>query len=327
VFERIKKFFVKDKAPSKQVDVYVEIKRLLGGKIPVSVTTFVATQTRDSSYNLQLEGLDGQFKEDVTILKEKVIEYLIYKLNLKNIPLNERIRIIKEAIKKQEDYIKSITNSGKAQPLQKDGESSPTQSTTKTDTAQVNILTEERTLQQFKVLLFCVQNEGTGSYEELTADGFRKMTFLYQDGMLYPYFIKAPVEGEEFLTLYPDIGSKRKFYKNTQDLIDAERREEMRNPLGNAFFNIMKVLFVVLFVLNMFWSYQLAKDKSTYMEVVDAGHYAQLNNMSQSLGAIARINTILINDAKQQLCEYDTSVVQDDVKTVDNSILNVVKQI
>jgi len=239
-------------------EVSIVIKRLMGGRTPITVAEFKAEETNDENYNLILQGDGGSFKENIDNVKHDVIDYLKYKLDIKQMPFERKIKTIKDTITTQEKKIKDIDNG-----FWKDENGK---------SIKVNIYDEEDKLRHYKALLFCVENDGDGSYIELLQDGTRRITFLSEEGILTPYFHNA-----SNVSMYPDVGSKRKQFRSEQLLIDQELKDDLSNDWGNLLKWALKVVPVVLLVLNIFWSSNLMSRSSELDNFYDESYIKTLS--------------------------------------------------
>lgn len=241
-------------------EVCVIIKGLLGGKTPREIGRFKAIEENDENYNLVLRGDDGKFKENIDNVKHDIIDYLKYKLDLNQTSYKEKIQLVKDKIIKQENKIRDI----------EDGYHVDEKTKIKT---KVNLYDEEDRLRHYKTLLFSIENEGDGSYIELLQDGTRQITFLSQDGILTPYFMNAPK-----VTMYPDIGSKRKLYRGEQLLIDQELKDDLAGDWGNLLKWAIKIIPVVILVINIFWSVNLMDRSSELDKFYDESYIKSLQD-------------------------------------------------
>ncbi len=101
------------------------------------------------------------------------------------------------------------------------------------------------------------------------------MQFLISDGVLIPYF-----HASTNVTLYPDIGSKRKIYKDRQDMIDAEFLEENRSPFSGLWKNLGQILLVILIIANVWWASENMASQREFVETVDSGSFAEILDMA-----------------------------------------------
>ena len=62
--------------------VIITIRRELAGVLPKTIAKFTATQKKDRNFNLVLINDKHNFKEDIEIVKDKVLEQLLYRLNI-----------------------------------------------------------------------------------------------------------------------------------------------------------------------------------------------------------------------------------------------------
>lgn len=277
--------------------VRIVIKRLMGN-MPVVIAEFDAMQDRDSDYNLKLINAEYDFKEDITIANHRIIDSLKYKLDIMNTTgetpkdtRNKRLEIIKKAVLKQEKKIKELKNGIETKPgtkvkqptkpvdtfeddleLPAEKDSRETVPDVKTHT---NVIDEEYKLAELKALRFCIENESEGSYEEINVQGARQMSFLLMDGVLYPY-----KHASTNVTLYPDIGSKRKIYKDKQDIIDAEYLDENRGAFSGLWKNMGQIVLAVLIVANIYWAMELSSDRAEFTDMVDTSAFGEMLDMA-----------------------------------------------
>jgi len=243
--------------------IHIVIKRLISGVTPQTVAEFNATQTRDNNFNLTVVNEDENFKEDIEFAKNETIFHLKYRLDLEKYDLKEKIEVINESIKKQQERVRKI----------KDG---------KIDDLVVNVFDEKSKLRKLKVLKYVVENESKGSYEELNSKGQRQITFLLNNGVFVPYFHKAPVDEKgENIDLHPDIGSKRKIFKEKDQELEKRMLEAQLGFLGTNLGKILTIAFIILFIGNMmgYWenmqrSQQITKtlDDSFWNNVEETAH-------------------------------------------------------
>jgi hypothetical protein len=200
----------KDDSNIAETKVRIEVVRLLGGAVPYTIAKFEALQTADSDNNLILVDEANSFKDDVDIVKHKIIADLQDILELHKKPIEERIKLVKERIEKQQRLISSIKDGYIEREVEKEGKRVK-------EKVRVNKIDEDVKLREYTALLDVLSNDGDGSYETIDSDGLKRIFYLYKEGILIPYkWITAKT------TLYPDISTKRKLYKENQDLIDQD---------------------------------------------------------------------------------------------------------
>jgi hypothetical protein len=255
--------------------MHVVVKRYMEN-ITAILAEFDVTQDSEHGFNPIITNADENFKEELNFVEEEVIAHLKYKLDLSN--ATDKVATVKRKIHEQEDIVKNI----------KDG---------KIEGTTYNIIDEETKLTVYKALLFSVQNAGEGSFEIIRTDGMRQIEFAFIDGNLYPIFHNATK-----LTTHPNIVTKKKFHREEQFLIDLERQEELSNPWGSLFTNILKgaipVLIIVLLLLvnntNKF-----ASDVDARMEPLRANYNQCIVNLGQCRGDFYASNCSLdYNDMK-----------------------------
>ena len=260
--------------------VHIVIKRLMGN-MPIIVAEFDAVQDRDDDFNQKLINEEYHFKEDLDISKHKIIELLKYKLDLENIKaedvdgdgkvtkkdvLKMKLKAIDKKIAEQEIIVKDLKYNDKKKVLKPNEDEE-----LKEEGDDLNLIDEEYKLNQLKALRFVVQNEGDGTYEEINSSGSRQMTFLLKEGVFYPYYHCATN-----VTLYPDIGSKRKIYKERQAMIDGDFAEENRNPFTGIFKYALQVIFVLLIISAIYWNLELQKDRQEFTDFMDQSAMASI---------------------------------------------------
>jgi len=215
-------------------NVHVRILRLMSDRTPVEILEFDATQERDNNFNIQIVNEDVNFKEELAIQEHKIIEYLKYRLNLSNLTKADKLIQIKAKIKEAQDNVKEC----EADPDHTDEENDK------------NIRDYEAELMHYKVLKYSVENGKEGSYERINISGQREIQFMYQDGVLVPYFMLSTKDNEETLTMYPDVASKRKFYRETDNRILEEFMASQTN-FFTGFKGMVVTIAIVLLALGL----------------------------------------------------------------------------
>jgi len=244
-------------------ETIIIIKRLMGN-IPVTVARFKANQERDNDFNLVLINKDeSNFKEDISITQNKLIDLLKYKLDLTGKTKEEKIKLIDVAISSQEKLLKQIKSEDPSLKTPNPNDSE--------DAITKNIIDEDYRLCTLKTLRFTVKHDGAGSYEEINEDGYKQIMFVSIDGILYPYF-----HSSTNVTLHPDISSKRKIHKERGDMIEADYLNENKGIFSGWFLHIMKFLIVALLVFNMWWTFDLLEARQEFDSFVDSSAFGQL---------------------------------------------------
>lgn len=233
---KIKNPFKKDKNESLSGNIVnINIYRLMSDRTPIQIAEFPALQTKDENYNINLENPDANFKEELGIQRDKIIDYLVYKLELNKLKYDDKIKKVKEKINSIESDIKNL----------KDGE---------INGVQINSVDLDVELQQYKVLKYTIENSGDGSFEIINKNNTRELHLLYQDGILIPYFWRSTKSEDSILTIYPEIASKRKFYKQEQDIINEERLSEQSNFFSGIKGLIITIAITLLIIGNLIWA-------------------------------------------------------------------------
>jgi hypothetical protein len=275
--------------------IHVIVKRLMGN-MPITIAEFDAILDRDDDFNQKIINEEYHFKEDIDVSAHKIIELLKYKLDLENLKADnpadlkaKKLEAIDKKIAEQENIVKTIKfSSTEVQGIEVDPDKDEGESTG-------NIIDEDYKLQQLKALRFVVQREGEGVYEEVNANGTRQMMFLQKEGVFYPYY-----HCSTNVTLYPDIGSKRKVYKERQAMIDADYIDENRNPFSGIWKNVLWIMLIIVFLLNVYWSMELSKDRQEFSNMVDSSMFGQILEKAEgSYIKCADIYTELIETNKE----------------------------
>jgi hypothetical protein len=257
--------FIKLKKPEKNISenvIRIEVFRLLGENVPYSIALFEALQDKDTDNNLVLVNQSNSFKDDVEIVKQKFIIDLQFTLDLSSLSHSEKLDTIKKKIKEQEFLIKSIKDGYIEKKVIKDEKEI-------IEKLKVNIIDEEFKLTKYNVLLESLENNGDGSYETIDFDGKKRIYYMYKEGVLYPIkYIKAKN------TMYPDISTKRKIYKQEQDLIDQEFLNDNKGIFSGWKKYFVIACMIIWMVLLIYWSVQLNKsyakfDESTLSKLTD----------------------------------------------------------
>lgn len=260
--------FKKKKNKDKNISensVKIEVFRLLGDNVPYSIAKFEAMQVRDSDNNLVLVNMSNSFKDDVEIVRHKLISDLEFTLELHKLGDKEKIETVQKRIKSQEDYIQNIVDGyyvRKQTEEEKKNKISPPK-------IKVNLIDEQNKLSKYKVFLESLEYNGEGSYEIIDSDGKKKVQYMYKEGILYPIkYVKSKT------SMYPDVSTKRKTYKQEQDLIDQEYLNDAKGLLSGWKQYLFLALIVIMVIGNIYWSVKLYGayenyDSSNIAELID----------------------------------------------------------
>lgn len=265
----------------------IKLYKTLGRDVPVCINSFIATQKKDASGSMTLVSEDNNFKEPLAISKNEHIQKLKDRLELKNLPLEEQKALLEKKINKQEERIRSIL-AGKI------GEE------------KVNQIEEDKLLKQLKVLRYVINHSEDGSYDAVDQDGYRERYYLYDEGALIPMFWDRKT-----VSLYVATDTAIKFYKADQDLIDQDYIDENRNKWASIGKGLMLILFVILFLFNVYWAMQ---NNNTANEIASA---IENSNFAECVSTISRTNerVLTVNDRLYNLLSEDTKKIINEVNT------------
>jgi hypothetical protein len=213
--------------------IHVIIKRIVG-KVPIVVAEFDAIQKRDNASNLIIENEKMDFKEDLDISRSPIIDFLKTKLD----PTWDNQKAVSEIdnkILKLNEKIKNV----------KDGKI-----TEGDQEIQVNIIDLKNEVRSYQALKYCIENEGEGSYEIVNNEGNRQMEFANINGVYYPYFHRTDVDekSKSKITIYPDLATKRKLYKESDDRVLNDYLDANKE----GFFSGMKGILIIIAVVILF---------------------------------------------------------------------------
>lgn len=234
--------------------VRIEVFRLLGDSVPYSIAKFEAIQERDSNNNLILVDSSNSFKDEVDIVQHKLIQDLKERLEFHKLDMEGRIKIVKKRISEQQEFIASIKGGYHLKTITEDGKQVVKK-------LKVNKLDEDCRLREYRALLDVLINSGEGSYETIDSDGLKRIFYQYKEGILIPYkFIKNKT------TLYPDISTRRKQYKENQDAIDLDFLNDNKGFFSGWKKYVMVAILVVMLISNTYWSVNLNEAYANFDE-------------------------------------------------------------
>jgi len=213
----------------------------------------------DPNNNLIVMNEEKRFKEDFNFNQDRIFEMLTFSLQKQKKNKKDKLTIITNAIKIQEELVNSIATKVK-------------------ENETYNALDEKLKLRQLKVLRESLQMEVTGNYMRLGKGGIRQYEFVVIDGILYPYFF-----GSRWYRVYPDLLIKKKIFNQENTIF--------RNEVGNLQKNIMNWLIIIVLVIGMLmvagggWMMKHAYSQNSEMTLI------------ANQGAISCTNTLAkIND-------------------------------
>lgn len=251
------KIFGKKKKTEKSISentVRIEVFRLLGGSVPYSIAKFEAIQVKDADNNLTLVNHSQAFKDDVDIVKHKLMVDLWDRLEFHKKDPEERLSYVEKKIKDQQQLISSIKDGFISKTVEVDGKETIKK-------VKVNKIDEDCKLREYKALLEVLKNDGEGSYESVDTDGLKKIYYLYKEGIFIPYkFIKSKT------TLYPDISTKRKLYKENQNLIDQDFFNDNKGFFSGWKRYVGIAIMVIWLIANIYWSVNLNSGYANFDE-------------------------------------------------------------
>jgi hypothetical protein len=257
--------------------VNVKIIRHMADRIPVQVAYFKAYMTKDENFNLTLEQKSEDFKEDYSMEKLQIIENLKLKLKLTDLTLDEKIKTVKEAIQKQQGIIKEIQQL-KGYVFQRDKEGNieyHAQGGPKK--IEVNIIDQQKLLRHYETLLHKIKNEGEGTYEGINLEGEREITFLSKDGVLVPVYYNSSEA-----TQYPDMSTKRKLYRQYNDMLEKRFLEAQQDFFGTVLGKIVTIVMIILFIANILWSHQNFQNSKEINVLLDSSVYKNMLDQAQN---------------------------------------------
>lgn len=238
--------------------------KTLGRDVYQEIDSFYANQRKDNSGSMFLVNEDHNFKESLAISKNEAVQKLKDRLNIKKLSLEQQREALDNRIQEQEGRIRSITDGLLHDP--DNGE------------IKVNTIEENKLLKQLKVLKYVIAHTDEGSYDSIDGEGFRQRFYLYDEGALVPMFWDRKTA-----SLYVAVDTAIKFYKADQDLINADYADENRDKWAKLGKGLMVVLFVILFLANMYI-------------------FIQNNDRSSELDSKAQAITLAIQDSNFGEC-------------------------
>lgn len=262
------------------------IYKTLGRDVYQEIDKFYATQKKDSSGSMFLVNEDHNFKESLAISKNEEVEKLKERLNIKKLSIEDQRKALDTKIIEQEKRIRSIDGGIIKHTIPKDEKREE-----QTIEEKVNSIEENKRLKQLKVLKHVINHTDEGSYDSIDGDGFRQRFYLYDEGALIPMFWDRKTA-----SLYVAVDIAIKFYKADQDLINADFSDENRDKWSKIGRGLMVVLFVVLFIGNIYWAMQIMErsneldDRSTAMALA-----IEESNFGQCIGQISTTNSALLD--------------------------------
>lgn len=274
------------------------IYKTLGRDVYQEIDNFYATQKKDNSGSMFLVNEDHNFKESLAISKNEEVEKLKERLNIKKLSIEDQRKALDNKIIEQEKRIRNIEGGIIKHVIPKDKEREE-----QIIEEKVNSIEENKRLKQLKVLKYVINHTDKGSYDSIDGDGFRQRFYLYDEGALLPMFWDRKTA-----SLYVAVDTAIKFYKADQDLINADFADENRDKWAKIGRGLMVVLFVVLFIGNIYWAMQIMErsneldDRSTAMALA-----IEESNFGQCIGQISTTNNALLEIIDEYRAENNST--------------------
>lgn len=252
--ERLAKSRSPEKAPSTEVRVIVWKK--LSDDLLAIADDFTAVEVRDSDTVVYAINDEHKFKEDLSFPIDRAYEVLNYELELRGKKSQQKEGIIRRAIEKQEELIKSL----EVKPQQNE---------------YYNFEDEDFKLRQLRVLYDSLVKKGRGNYVRLGVNGIRQYEFVVQDGILFPYFF-----GTKITSAHPDLQHKKKVFNSENTIFNKEMSEFFNNGI-NWFGLIFLTIAVLVLAGNIFWSWKLYTTSEDMNMQINANALTCTNTLSQ----------------------------------------------
>jgi len=254
---------------------------------------------------------DKFFKEDLSFLKEPLIEDILRKVKNRFSSKDEQIKALDIAIKNQDERLSRIVG-GKLKPIKV--LNSPEIKEDKWE--KVNKISEDCKLRILKVTKFTLENEGEGSFEQIESDGMRCITYVAQDSHLTPMFIKVPNDPKthEPITMYKDESLKRKYQKEATDIITSDYMDSMNDKTSKLLAIASKVLLVLLVLANIFlFMHNINRDKAISERESELLAKWQESPVGICQNAIAESSQVILNqiETNQVLIDYAKEVLSE----------------
>jgi len=267
----------------------IKVYKTLGRDVPQEIDSFYATQKKDSSGSMFLVNDKHNFKESLAISKNEEVLKLKERLDIKKLSREEQRKALDIKILEQESRIRSIQN-GVIET--KDGKEE-----------KVNSIEENKILKQLKVLKYVINHTDDGSYDSIDGQGFRQRYYLYDEGALIPMFWDRKTT-----SLYVAVDTRIKFYKADQDLINSDYADENRDKWAKIGRGLMVVLFVILFIGNIYWAMQIM-DRSNELDSRSTAMALAIedSNFGQCIGQISTTNKELLKIIDEYRAEMNQS--------------------
>jgi len=241
--------FIKAKEEKKSAsgtNIRVKVYRMVSDVTPALLYEFDAEEQRDENHNIVFVNDEMNFKEEAEIVRNRIIEFLSYKLQLNKKSKVDQLKEVDDKINKIEEEIKK-----KNEEIDKNMTEVNTVDAKEDDLgflSNKNIIDYQNELKHYKQLRYFIENKGQGSYEIISKDNMREIHFTMVEGVLFPVFHRSPIDNDEKLTSYVDITAKRKFYKEASDRVTQDLLKSQNNVFSGVTGMIATIAIVALFI-------------------------------------------------------------------------------
>ena len=278
----------------------------LGRDVPQEIVSFFADQQKDSSGAMFLVNEANNFREPLAISRDESIADLRYKLDIKDLKIEEQRKKIKLAIEQQERKIRN-TRHGLLEIKEKEQNNDELNEPQK-KLKKVNMIDEQKYLRQLKVVYYLINHSEDGSYDSIDGQGFRQRFYMYDEGALIPIFWDRKTA-----TLHTAVDSRIKLYRSDQDLIDADYIDENRDTLGKIFRGLI-IFFMIILIIGNIWLFGNNLERSGELDA-RSNSMAEVikdSNFGQCVRSIAESNEelrLLLDIYRTELNESDETVI------------------
>lgn len=254
----------------------------LGRDVPQEIVSFFANQEKDASGAMFLVNKENNFREPLAISRDESIEDLQYRLELKDLTIEEQRKKISAAIDSQE---KKIRNTKKGLLEIKKNNGKP-ENEIQEKLQKINIIDEQKYLRQLKVVYYLINHTKEGSYDSIDGQGFRQRFYLYDEGALIPIFWDRKTA-----SLHTAVDSRIKLYRSDQDLIDADYIDENRDGLGKIFKGLI-IFFMIILIIGNIWVFGQNLNRSGELDARSGAMATALEdgNFGQCIQSISKSN-------------------------------------
>lgn len=216
--------------------INVKVYRKIGKDLYSLAGEFEAIEKTDNHTNRVTINEEKFFKEDTNFTKDRVYEALEYNLELENKDIKQKKTILDEAIKTQQDFLKTFDTNDEETKIKLN--------------TQYNFPDEEVKLDQLKVLRNSLKYHKLGSYVRLGKNGVRTYEFTTSDGVLYPFIF-----GGEYPRAHPDLTIKKKIFNQENTIFNTQTGLDTNKTLMWMLICFVGVCMIWSLVLG-FWTFK-----------------------------------------------------------------------